>query len=97
MERYEVADHYFSRALHYQVAALYLIHRARVRIMMGNEFLAKADAIAAYELDPKNEDLVPVLARLFPDDQIPAVDQYKNRFFPAIKDKPDDAKSIGNF
>ena len=89
-ERYDVADHYFSKAIHYQVLALYLIHRSRVRIMLGNEFLAKADAIAAYELEPTNEDLVPVLARLFPDDSIPAVDKYRNRFFPQIKDKNDE-------
>ena len=70
--------------------ALYLIHRSRVRIMLGNEYLAKADAIAAYELEPTNEDLVPVLARLFPNDSIPAVDKYRNRFFPQIQDKKSD-------
>ena len=85
--KYDEADQYFSRALQFQVAALYLIHRARVRIMLGNEYLAKADAIAAYELEPDNIDLVPVLARLFPNDAIPAVDEYKNRFFPIENDR----------
>ena len=42
---------------------MYLIHRSRVRIMIGNIFLAKADAIAAYEMEPNNSDLVPVLGR----------------------------------
>jgi len=87
MGRYDLADHYFSKAIHYQVIALYLIHRARVRIMLGNEYLAKADAIAAYQLEPTNADLVPVLARLFPNESIPAVDKYRNRFFPQIHDK----------
>ena len=43
---------------------MYLIHRSRVRIMIGNIFLAKADAIAAYEMEPNNSDLVPVLGRV---------------------------------
>jgi len=84
---YEQADMFFSKAIQYQVAPLYLIHRSRVRIMIGNIFLAKADAIAAYEMEPNNSDLVPVLARLFPHDSIPIVDKYKNRFFPVEADK----------
>lgn len=55
---------FFSKAIQYQVAPLYLIHRSRVRIMIGNIFLAKADAIAAYEMEPNNSDLVPVLGRV---------------------------------
>merc|ERR550519_1911865 len=38
-------------------------------------------------MEPDNVDLIPVLARLFPNDAIPAVDEYKNRFFPLENDQ----------
>lgn len=76
-------------AIEYQVTALYLIHRARARIMIGNDHLAKMDAIAAYKHDPTSTDLVPVLARLFPDASIPEVELYQHRFFPEIEETED--------
>lgn len=53
--------------------------------MIGNDNLAKVDVITAYKLDPQSPELVPVLARLFPDASIPEVELYQHRFFPEIE------------
>lgn len=81
---YKEAEHHFSLALQYQVLPLYLIHRARARIMIGLDSQAKLDALTAYKIEPKSPELVPVLARLFPDANIPEVESYQQRFFPEI-------------
>ena len=82
---YKDAEHHFSLALEYQISPLYLIHRARSRIMVGLDHLAKLDALTAYKIDPDSPELLPVLARLFPDEDIPQVGLYQHRFFPEIE------------